>query len=132
MGQPALCGRQRRRTEVSLSSPEASSEPVEQLDRAVEIIHRVTRALPGRVVGREELIALGGLLTQISGALLTFTDLLIASVDHYERTRAVHDTDVTTQATLLLRECRNSYLAAGASAREFHADIKRRTSGSIR
>ncbi len=108
--------------------PDASSEPVEQLDRAVEIIHRVTRALPGRVLGREELIALGGLLTQVSAALLTFTDLLIPAVHHYDRTRTAHDdTEVTTQATLLLRECRNSYLAAGTSAREFHADIKRRT-----
>ncbi|MGH3905379.1 MAG: hypothetical protein ACRDTE_14495 [Pseudonocardiaceae bacterium] len=133
MVQPALCGRPRRRAEVSLSSPDASSEPVEQLDRAVEIIHRVTRALPGRVLSREELIALGGLLTQISGALLTFTDLLIAPVHHYDRTRTVRaETAVTTQATLLLRECRDSYLAAGTSAREFHADIKRGTSGSIR
>ena len=124
-----VVSRPRRRTEVSLSSPDAGCEPVEQLDRAVEIIHRATRGLPGTVLSREELIALGGLLTQISGALLTFSELLLAPVHHYDRIRGEHDnTDATARhrptATALLRDCRNSYHAAGVSARAFHADLK--------
>lgn len=122
--------RPRRRTEVSLSSPDAGSEPVEQLDRAVEIIHRATRGLPGTVLSREELIALGGLLTQISGALLTFSELLLAPVHHHDRIRAGNDAADATAArrptaTALLRDCRDSYHAAEASARAFHADLKR-------
>ncbi|MGH3814611.1 MAG: hypothetical protein ACRDUV_19550 [Pseudonocardiaceae bacterium] len=118
----------RRRSEVSLSSPEASSGPVEQLDRAVEILHGVSRALPETVLSPEELIALGGLLTQISGALLTLTELLIAPVHHYDRTRVPDEnTDIKTPtAATLLRDCRNSYIDASAAARAFHADIKRR------
>ncbi|MGH4014787.1 MAG: hypothetical protein ACRDSL_12860 [Pseudonocardiaceae bacterium] len=124
-----LMSRPRRRAEVSLSLSETSTEPVEQLDRAVEILHRVTRALPETVLSREELIALGGLLTQISGALLTFTELLIAPVHHYDRTRVpAGNTDAKTPnrhtTTSLLRDCRNSYVDATASARAFHADIK--------
>lgn len=127
-----VLSQQRRRAAVSLSLPVVDEGPVEHLDQAVEIIHRVTRALPETVLNREELIALGGLLTQISGALLTFTDLLIAPVHHYDRTRAVRQpTDTTTTAqrlqaaTTSLLNCRNSYLAASTSARAFHADIKR-------
>jgi hypothetical protein len=118
----------RRRSEVSLSSSEVGSEPVEQLDRAVEIIHRATRGLPGTVLSREELIALGGLLTQISGALLTFSELLLAPVHHYDRIRAGNDNADAPRrptATALLRDCRNSYHTACVSARAFHADIKR-------
>lgn len=119
----------RRRNEVSLSSPDVGSEPIEQLDRAVEIIHLATRGLPGTVLSREELIALGGLLTQISGALLTFSELLLAPVHHYDRIRAGTDhVDAAPRrptATALLRDCRNSYHAAGVSARAFHADLKR-------
>ncbi len=126
-----VTSRPRRRSEVSLSSPEASNEPVEQLDRAVEILHGVSRALPETVLSPEELIALGGLLTQISGALLTLTELLIAPVHHYDRTRVRDEntdtkTPQTPTATTLLQDCRNSYVDASAAARAFHADIKRR------
>ena len=67
---------------------------------------------------REELITLGGLLTQISGALLMFTDLLSAPAHHCDRAQLHRaDTEVTpTQqqpaATNLLRDCRDGYLAA--------------------
>lgn len=118
----------RRRTEVSLSSPEVSSEPVEQLDQAVELLHRVTREMSARPLGPEELIALGGLLTQISAALLTFTDMLIAPVRHYDRIRTAGTEATTPQgptANTLLRDCRNSYHAAGLAARSLHADLKR-------
>lgn len=113
---------------MSLSSPAAGGEPVEQLDRAVELINRVTRALPEAVLDREELIAISGLLTQISGALLTFTERLIAPVHHYDRTRSVDEkTDAArrSSATPLLRDCRSSYVAATTSARAFHATLKR-------
>jgi hypothetical protein len=125
-----VASRPRRRSEVSLSSPDAGNEPVEQLDRAVEIIHRATRGLPGTVLSREELIALGGLLTQISSALLTFSELLLAPVHHYDRIRAGNDsTDTATPrrptATALLRDCRNGYHTASVAARAFHADVKR-------
>lgn len=125
-----VMSRPRRRSEVSLSSPDAGGEPVEQLDRAVEIIHRATRGLPGTVLSREELIALGGLLTQISGALLTFSELLLAPVHHYDHIRAGNDNADADSArlptaTALLRDCRNSYHTASVSARAFHADIKR-------
>ena len=122
--------RPRRRTAVSLSSPDAGCQLVEQLDRAVEIIHRATRSLPGAVLSREELIALGGLLTQISGALLTFSELLLAPVHHYDRIRGESAGTTATAphpptSTALLRDCRNSYHAAGVAACAFHADIKR-------
>jgi hypothetical protein len=50
--------------------PITSSDTVDLLDRAVEIVHQINRALPNTALDREELIAVGGLLTQISGALL--------------------------------------------------------------
>lgn len=122
----------RRRAEVSLSCPEMSSEPVGQLDQAVELLHRVTRGLSARPLGPEELIALGGLLTQISGALLTITDMLTAPVQHYSRARtggadsaAAHKPTAGT----LLREARNSYHVAGLAARSLHAELKRAGSG---
>jgi hypothetical protein len=123
--------RQRRRAAVSMSSPLATNDPVDQLDRVVEILHQVNRALPKTVLDREELIALGGLLTQISGALLMFTDLLSAPAHHCDRAQLRRaDTEVTpTQqqpaATSLLRDCRDGYLAAYTSARTFHADLRR-------
>ncbi|HEY2765884.1 MAG TPA: hypothetical protein VGJ13_18035 [Pseudonocardiaceae bacterium] len=123
-----VLSRPRRRAAVSLSSPATADEPVEQLDRAVEIIHRVTRALPDAVLDREELIAISGLLTQISGALLTFTDRLSAPVHHYDRARTTQpgaDTTPHPDATGMLRDCRSSYVAASNSARAFHAAIKR-------
>jgi hypothetical protein len=71
----------RRRRALSLSMPSISSDAITQLTRIVEIFHLVNRALTTTVLGREELIALGGLLTQISSALLTLTDLLSASAN---------------------------------------------------
>lgn len=123
----------RRRTAVSVSLPSASSEgwSVEQLDRVIETFHGVNRALPKTVLSREELIALGGLLTQISGALLTLTDLLSAPAHHYDRTRLLRvdgqiaPADRLPDATSLLRDCREGFLAAYTSARAFHADLRR-------
>jgi hypothetical protein len=123
--------RQRRRTAVSVSSPIATNDPADQLDRVVETLHQVNRALPKTVLGREELIALGGLLTQISGALLTFTDLLSAPAHHCDRAQLRRtDTETTPTprqpaATSLLRDCRDGYLAAYTSARTFHACLRR-------
>ena len=120
--------RQRRRSAVSVSSPITTNDPVDQLDRVVEILHQVNRALPKTVLGREELIALGGLLTQISGALLTLTDLLSAPAHHYDRVQLRRaDTEAQRQpaATSLLRDCRDGYLVAYTSARTFHADLRR-------
>jgi hypothetical protein len=122
---------QRRRTVVSMSCSVTSNDPVEQLDRVIEAFHQVNRALPKTVLGREELIALGGLLTQISAALLTLTDLLGAPAHHYDRTRLLRTETGTTPAkrlpatTSLLRDCRDGFLAAYTSARAFHADLRR-------
>jgi hypothetical protein len=121
---------QRRRTVVSMSRSVTSSDPVEQLDRIIETFHHINRALPKTVLGREELIALGGLLTQISAALLTLTDLLGAPTHHYDRTRLLRadiDTTLAKQlpvATSLLRDCRDGFLVAYTSARAFHADLR--------
>jgi hypothetical protein len=121
----------RRRTTVSLSVPVASSEPVDQLGRTVDILHRVNRTLPTTVIDREELIALGGFLTQISGALLALTDLLNSSAHHFDRTqlrRAHPDTTLAERrptAASLLRDCRDGYLAAYTSAQALHADLRR-------
>jgi hypothetical protein len=115
---------------TTVSSPVANSDPVEELDRAVDAVHRVNRALPKTVLGREELIAIGGLLTQISCALLTLTDLLGAPAHHCDRTRLLRaDTDATPAegppaVTSLLQGCRDGYLAAHASARAFHAHLR--------
>jgi hypothetical protein len=122
--------RQRRRSAVSVSSPITTNDPVNQLDRVVEILHQVNRALPKTVLDREGLIALGGLLTQISGALLTFTDLLSVPAHHCDRAqlrRADIEVIPTQQpaATSLLRDCRDGYLAAYTSARTFHAGLRR-------
>lgn len=119
----------RRRTAVSVSLPVTSSDPVELLDRVIETFHHVNRTLPKTVLGREELIALGGLLTQISAALLTLTDLLSIPAHHYDRTRPQVDNDTTPAtrlpaATSLLRDCRESFLAAYTSARAFHAALR--------
>jgi hypothetical protein len=121
----------RRRTAVSMSSPAASSDPVDQLDRVVEAFHQINRALPKVALSREELIALGGLLTQISAALLALTDLLSTPARHYDRARLLRaETDATPAqrppaATSLLRDCRDGYLAAYTSARAFHAELRR-------
>lgn len=123
--------RQRRRTAVSVSLPITTNDPVDQLDRVVEILHQVNRALPRTVLGREELIALGGLLTQVSSAMLTLTDLLSAPAHHYDRAqlRRANTESTPTQrqpaATSLLRDCRDGYLVAYTSARAFHAGLRR-------
>ena len=124
--------RQRRRTAVSVSLPITTNDPVDQLDHVVEILHQVNQALPKTVLGREELIALGGLLTQISGALLTLTDLLSAPAHHYDRVQMrradIEATPTQRQpaaATSLLRDCRDGYLVAYTSARTFHAGLRR-------
>ncbi|MGH3874841.1 MAG: hypothetical protein ACRDSR_25615 [Pseudonocardiaceae bacterium] len=117
----------RRRAAVSVSSSPISNDPVDQLDRVVDAFHQVNRALPKRVLGPEELIALGGLLTQVSGALLTLTDLLSAPAHHYDRTRAGTSSRAPRPpgATSLLRECRDGYLTAYTSARALHAALRR-------
>lgn len=120
----------RRRSTVSVSLPVASSDPVAQLDLIVETLHHVNRALPRTVLGREELLAVGGLLIQLNGALLTFADVLSASVHQHDRTRRRWtDADSTPVprlpvATDLLRGCRDGFLAAYTSARAFHADLR--------
>ena len=120
----------RRRAAVSMSLPVTSNDPVGQLDRVVEAFHQVNRALPKTVLSREELIALGGLLTQINGALLTLTDLLSTPARHYDRARLLRAGPDPTPAqppaaTSLLQDCRDGYLAAYTSARAFHADVRR-------
>lgn len=127
-----LISRPRRRADVSLSWPsqELHGGPVEQLDRAIECIHQANRALPGTALSREELVALGGLLTQASRALLSLTELLIAPVHHSERTRSHTGgpgapAPNQQTATTFLRDCRSSYLDAANSARAFHANLKR-------
>ncbi|MGH8572382.1 MAG: hypothetical protein ACREX8_07390 [Gammaproteobacteria bacterium] len=121
----------RRRTAVSMSLQLTGSDSVDQLDQIVEILHQVNRTLPKTVLDREELIALGGLLTQINSALLTLIDLLGTPTHHYVRTRLPRaDTDAISEprppsATSLLRDCRDGYLAAYTSARALHADLRR-------
>ncbi len=107
-----------------------SSDAVALLDRVLEAVHQVNRALPKAVLGREELIALGGLLTQIGGALLTLADLMSAPIHHYDRTRLRANTHTTAAqpppaASRLLRECRDGFLAAYPAARAFHAALRR-------
>lgn len=122
----------RRRTAVSVSVPVPvnASDSVDQLDRIVEIFHQVNRTLPKTVLGDEELIALGGLITQINGALLTLTELLSAPTHHYDRTRLLRaDAGAAPpqrppSAASLLRDCREGYLAVYTSARMFHADLR--------
>ncbi|MGH3631109.1 MAG: hypothetical protein ACRDRL_27155 [Sciscionella sp.] len=120
----------RRRHRVSLSAPPLPIEPidpVEHLDHATEIIHRTNRALTATVPDHDELIALAGLLTQASDALLTLTDLLITSTSRRDRTpTAQNSTNATrSHATIdLLRDCRNSYLTARATAQALHAHLR--------
>jgi hypothetical protein len=116
----------RRRAAVSVTS----SDPISQLARAAETFQRVNRALPSVVLNREELIALGGLLTQISGALLTLTDLLSAPAYRCDRPRlrranaGATPTLTPPAAPRLLRNCRDGYLAAYAHARAFHDHLR--------
>lgn len=118
----------RRRAAVSVTS----SDPISQLSRAVETFHRVNRTLPSVPLSREELIALGGLLTQISGALMTLTDLLSAPAHRCDRPVLPRANSGATRvvrppaAPRLLRNCRDGYLAAYAHARAFHDYLRRR------
>ncbi|MGH3983793.1 MAG: hypothetical protein ACRDSN_16015 [Pseudonocardiaceae bacterium] len=120
----------RRGTTGAVLMPVTSSDLVAMLDQVLEAVHQVNRALPMAVLGREELIAFGGLLTQIGGALLTLADLMSAPVRHYDRTRIRHaDTDTTVvrpppAASRLLRDCRDGFLAAYRAARACHADLR--------
>ncbi|HEY6421805.1 MAG TPA: hypothetical protein VIY28_00885 [Pseudonocardiaceae bacterium] len=120
----------RRRTAVSLPVTSSDGDSVAQFDGAVDALHKLNRALPTTALGAEEVSALGGLLCQISGALLTLTDLLSAAARHHDHVRLLRaHTDTTAaqrspQATTLLRDCRGGYLAAYISARAFHADLK--------
>jgi hypothetical protein len=125
-----VSGRRQRRG-VSLSAPGVSGALGEQLSRVSEILDRVNRTLPRRTVtGREELSALGGLLTEISGGLVTLTNLLSASAHHYDRTqvpRAGTDTTASEHRPApfgLLRDCQDACAAAHAAARAFHAELR--------
>lgn len=116
----------RRRTALSVSSPVHSRDPVGRLDQVVEILHQINRELPHSALGREELIALGGLLTQVGDALLTFTDLLGAPTQRYVRTRSPGaDAAQRPAAAGPLQDCRDGLSTARNSARAFHADLKR-------
>lgn len=116
---------------------EARAEP--PVSPSPRLTHVMTTGVSGRrrrttvsfVIDREELIALGGFLTQISGALLALTDLLNSSAHHFDRTqlrRAHPDTTLAERrptAASLLRDCRDGYLAAYTSAQALHADLRR-------
>jgi hypothetical protein len=120
----------RRRTAVSLSVSATSSNPVTQLERVVETFRQVNGALPATVLGRTELIALGQLLAQISGALLALTDQLSAAAQHYDRTQlhrvysgaAESSRCVTVGNTL--QNCRNGIRATYLAAQAFRADLR--------
>lgn len=120
----------RRRTAVSLSMSPTGGDPIDQLDRVVETFHQVNRALSATALGRTELIALGGLLTQISSALLALTDQLAAPTQHFDRTVPHRGYIATSGASRpavaggSLQECRNGIRAAYAAARAFHADLR--------
>jgi hypothetical protein len=107
----------------------APREPVEQLDRAVEIIDHLARTLPVTIPDREELVALAGVLTQLGRALHTLTDRLIDPLHHDDRARtpcpgAEATPNPCCHATTRLLECRASYASASTSARALHAVLK--------
>jgi hypothetical protein len=126
-----ISSRRRRRVAVSLSAPAPSGDPIDQLDRIVEIFHQVNLALPKSMLGHKELIALGGRLAQISGELLTLIDVLSAPAYYDERTRMGRgDTGVTAvprSSTVIgsLRECRDGIFAAYTASRAFRAGLGR-------
>lgn len=119
-----------RRRDLSLSMPPVSRDPIGQLDRLVEALHQVNRALPTMALGRKELIAFGALLVQINGALLTFTDRL----DHLARLggrnrpyRTYPDPKeelLSAAADTALQNCRRGIRATYAAALTFHADLR--------
>lgn len=121
----------RRRTAVSLSMPVRYSAPIDQLNRVIETLHVANRTLMTAVPTCQELIALSGLLVQINGALLTFTDLLNAPADHHNH---AHRPCAGTEATAAprspagdrsLQRCRDAILAAHTASEMFHADVRR-------
>lgn len=113
----------RRRTKVSVSLQGfIEPDPVSHLDQMLEACHQVNQALPGLVLGREELIALAGLLTQVSGALVRTTELLAMSVQYQDRRHQGR----TMSTTPALQSCRDGYQTAYRSARDLHAGLKRR------
>lgn len=114
----------RRRPHVSLSAPTLAIEPVEHLDHATEIIHRTNRALAATAPDHEELIALAGLLTQITGGLLTLTELLMTSISRRDPTLLAQDGTRPHAALGPLEDCRNSYYIARTTARAVHAHLK--------
>lgn len=120
----------RRRSAVSLSMPVTSNDPIGQLDRAVEILHQANRALPGTALGSKELTALGGLLTQISSALLALTDQLSAPAQRYDRAQlhcASVDPGRTPRPLAVagsLQNCRDGIRATYLAARAFDADLR--------
>lgn len=114
---------------TALSPPEPPREPVEQLDRAVEIIDHLARTLPVTIPDREELVALAGVLTQLSRALHTLTDRLIDPLHRDDRAGtpcpgAEAAPNPCCHAATQLLECRTSYASASTSARALHAALK--------
>jgi hypothetical protein len=120
----------RRRSAVSLSMPVTSSDPIGQLDRVVEILHQANRALPGTALGRKELTALGGILTQISSALLALTDQLSAPTQRYDRVHwhgASSDSGGVPRPPAVassLQSCRDGIRATYLAARAFDANLR--------
>ncbi|HET9255017.1 MAG TPA: hypothetical protein VFO16_07425, partial [Pseudonocardiaceae bacterium] len=121
----------RRRAAVSLSmSAAASGDPITQLDWVVETFQQVNQALSKTALGRSELIALGGLLAQISGALLVLTDQLSAATQHYDRTQAHRPwasgagPSRCVTAGSALQGCREGIRATYLAAQAFRADLK--------
>lgn len=120
----------RRRAAVSLSMPVTSSDPIGQLDRVVEMLHQANRALSGTALGSKELTALGGLLTQISSALLGLTDQLSAPTQRYDRAQ-MHGGSIDSGGTVRppavansLQNCREGIRATYLAARAFDADLR--------
>ena len=112
--------------------PAASSDPIDQLDRVVEILHQANRALPSMALGGKELTALGGLLTQISSALLALTDQLSVPAQRYDRAqlhRASIDSGGTPRPPAVassLQNCRYGIRACYLAARAFDAGLRQR------
>jgi hypothetical protein len=118
----------RRRRAVSLSMPVTSNDPIEQLNLVIQTFQGVNQILKATVLGREELIALGGLLTPITHALVTFTDLLDTHADRSSRThppRPDSDTTAIPAASTSLQHYRDGLLAASTAAQTLRAELKR-------
>jgi hypothetical protein len=120
----------RRRSAVSLSISATSSDPITQLEWVVETFHQVNRALSAAALGHAELITLGRLLTQISGALLTLTDQLSVATQHYDRTRlhraytgAAGPSRCVTAGNSL-QNCRDGIRATYLAAQAFSAHLR--------